>query len=121
MYTYMYIKINVPKLRYTPNDRTYLVLLRPFTRLLMSNIVCGLKSCAGAERALVSWTLSLEFPIIQHSNFPTCGLLSCAITMGYGEKSWFICLCDCTSYACMSNCIVLHPIELLDIRSSALR
>ena len=46
--------------------------------------------------------------------------LSWAITMGYGEKSWSICLCDCTSYACMSNCIVLHPIELLGIPRSAL-
>ena len=66
-------------------------------------------------------TLSLEFPITQHSNIPTCGPLSWAITMGYGEKSWSICLCDSTFYACMSNCIVFHLIELLDIPRSALR
>ena len=32
-------------------------------------------------------TLSLEFPVIQHSHIPTCGPLSWAITMGNGEKS----------------------------------
>ena len=53
------------------------------------------------------------------SNIPTCGPLSWAITMGYGEKSWSICLCYCTSYACISNCIVFHLIDLLDIPRSA--
>ena len=59
--------------------------------------------------------------IFSSSNIPTCGPLSWPITIGYGEKSWSICLCYYTSYSCMSNCIVFHPIQLLDIPRSTLR